>query len=113
MDKVYCGLESQGLPTVQIQVSGGRLAIFVPVDELISYFPESHGSLKTCVDLFQALDVKQNMPDSFALPSLSAIYMKTGDVAYVPAGFTVFEKAITETNLSVRPGSAGCWVTGS
>ena len=58
---------------------------------------------ETCVDLFQALHMKQNMPDSFALPSLSAIYMKTGDVAYVPAGYMVFEKAITETNLSIRP----------
>ena len=38
VDTVYSGLESQGLCTIQGQVSGGRLVVLAAVDELLSFF---------------------------------------------------------------------------
>lgn len=102
MDSVYTGLDSQGMATVQIQLTGGRLVIFVAVDELIAFFPDCHGVLKDAIDMFAALDAKNNLPDSFAMPSLSTVYLKTGDVVYCPLGFVCFEKTISELGLTVR-----------
>ena len=104
MDSTYTGLESQGLGTVQIQLSGGRLAIFVAVDDLLNFFPECKGNLKMAVDLFSALETKGDLPDTFALPSLCCIYARTGDLVYCPCGFVCFEKSITEMCLAVRTG---------
>lgn len=104
MDTCYSGLDSQGLSTLHIQISGGRLAIFAATDEILSYFPECNGCLKDAINMFASLDVKQEMPDSFSMPSFCAIYAKTGDVVYCPCGYVCVEKAISETGLMARSG---------
>ena len=42
------------------------------------------------------------IPDAFALPSLSAAYLKTGDCVYMPAGFVSVEKTLGENSVILR-----------
>ena len=101
VDTVYSGLESQGLCTIHAQVSGGRLMVLAAVDELLSFFPSANKCLKTALEMFGKLHAK-DLPDSFAMPSLCAVYLKTGDILFCPCGFVSVEKGIQDTSIAVR-----------
>lgn len=75
-ESVYAGLESQGLSTVRLQVCGGRLVALMSVQDLLDYFGGS--SISAALEKFKQLHAKESIPDSFALPTLSAAYIKTG-----------------------------------
>ena len=101
VDTVYSGLESQGLCTIQGQVSGGRLVVLAAVDELLSFFPSANKCLKTALDMFGKLHSK-DLPDTFAMPSLSAVHLRTGDILFCPCGYVSVEKGISDTSVAVR-----------
>ena len=106
VDTVNSGLEAQGLCTVQVQVSGGRLLILASVDEMLSFFSAAKGSLKASIDMMMKLSAK-DLPDAFAMPSLSAVYLRTGDVIYIPCGYVAIEKSIADTSITLRPENSG------
>ena len=60
-------------------------------------------------DAFQMLQ-RHAVPDAFAFPSLRAVYCKTGDIVYLPAGTLVLEKNMNELNLSLRTPARLCLV---
>ena len=101
VETVYTGLDSQGLATLHAQVSGGRLLVLAAVDEVLAYFPAAKRCLKTALDMLAKLPAKE-LPDSFAMPSLCAQYIRTGDVVYCPCGFVAVEKCIQDTSVAVR-----------
>lgn len=75
-ESVYAGLESQGLSTLRLQVSGGRLVALMSIQDLLDYFGGS--SISAALEKFKHLNAKESIPDSFALPTLCAAYIKTG-----------------------------------
>ena len=101
VDSVYAGLESQGLCTIHGQVSGGRLMVLAAVDELLSFFPSANKCLKTALDKFGKLHAK-DLPDNFAMPSLCAVYLRTGDILFCPCGYVSVEKGIQDTSMALR-----------
>lgn len=103
VDSVHSGLESQGLATIQVQVSGGRLMVMAAVEEVLSFFSDARRCLKTALEMLSKLSSK-DLPDSFEMPSLAAVYVKTGDILYVPCGFVSVEKCISDTSIAIRTG---------
>jgi len=101
-EAVYQGLESQGIGTLRVQLSGGRLAVFALADEVLSYFGDSCGnSLQKALEEFCSLEPK-DLPDSFGMPSLSVAHIRTGDFVYCPCGYVCCEKTISDVGLAVR-----------
>ena len=95
----YCGLESQGLGTIRVQLSGGRLILLALVEEVLAFYGES--SIKAAVDQLASTDLKE-LPDQWAVPSLCAEYLKTGDFMYCPPGHICVEKALSDVSISIR-----------
>ena len=107
VDTVYCGLESQGLCTLKLQLTGSRIVLAMSVEELVGYFPECNGSIQRAIELMK--DLTQNdLPDHFSMPSFTAMHVRTGDIVFVPCGFVAFEKAISDISLSVRTECCYC-----
>lgn len=68
------GVESQGIGTVTILVQGGKLCILADVSETMAFF-----GMEAVGETIQKFTELKEVPDTFALPSLSAVYLKTGD----------------------------------
>ena len=101
-EAVYQGLESQGIGTVRVQLSGGRLAIFALADEVLSYFHDTCGNnLQKALEELRSLEPK-DLPDAFGMPSLSVAHIRTGDFVYCPCGYVCCEKTISDVGLAVR-----------
>lgn len=75
--------------------------VMASVSDVLAYYSSAKRCLKTALDMMAKMNVK-DMPDSFEMPSLVAIYVKTGDVMYVPCGFISVEKCISDTSIAVR-----------
>lgn len=79
-ESVYTGLDSQGLATMRLQVSGGRLIALVSTQDMLDFFGGS--SISAALEKFKQMNAKESIPDAFALPSLCSAYLKTGQ-AYI------------------------------
>ena len=94
------GIESAGLCTLQVQMSGGKLMITVSASEIMNHFQTR--SVKTAVERLAAIDCVNELPDAWVAPSLSAEYIRTGDIVYVPAGFVSIDKAVSDSSMTLR-----------
>ena len=52
--------------------------------------------------VIQKFTQMKEVPDTFSLPSLSAVYLKTGDCIIIPMGFLVLEKALNEVTITLK-----------
>lgn len=103
-DTVFDGLESQGMSTLKLQLFGSRLVIAADIEEVLSFFPECQGNIKSAIDKFKALTVEE-LPDSFSMPSLCAMHVRVGDMVFCPYGYLTCEKAISDASVCVRTGT--------
>lgn len=91
------GVESQGIGTVTILVQGGKLCILADVSETMAFF-----GMEAVGETIQKFTELKEVPDTFALPSLSAVYLKTGDALVLPWGFLCVEKNLNELTVSLK-----------
>ncbi|CAL1132957.1 unnamed protein product [Cladocopium goreaui] len=97
----YCGIENCGLPSVRLQVLGSKMIVAAAISELMEYFGVN--GLAEARDLFQSM-AASDIPDpsSGKLHTLSAGFLRTGDLFYLPMGYMLCEKNMVDNNVSVR-----------
>lgn len=44
----------------------------------------------------------KNIPDALTLPSLCAVFVRTGDLVVMPAGYIQLEKCVHDDDLGIR-----------
>ena len=101
-DHVYAGLDGHGLPSIKLQITGGRMLICADViDACIFYQTKALAEVR---DALASVEM-HSVPDAMAFPSLRAIFVKSGDILFVPGGMLVVEKNINELGMSIRSGA--------
>ena len=96
---VYVGLEQQALPTLRLQITGGRMLICCDIKQAMDYWETTNlAEIRTFLGALQV----STLPDALVFPGLFATFMRTGDVLYTPAGTMVVEKNINDHNVCLR-----------
>ena len=95
----YNGIDAQALPTIRLQVTGGNMLIACSALEASTFWrTESLQDIRRHMQALQAKDV----PDELAMPSLGAVFLRTGDVLVLPGGYLLLEKAVHDTDVALR-----------
>lgn len=80
------------------QITGGKLLIVVCAREAASFFgTESLQEIRSRLLGMQAKDFP-----TLDCPSLQAIYVRTGDLVFIPAGYLVAEKIVYDNDVGLR-----------
>ncbi|CAK9020990.1 Uncharacterized protein SCF082_LOCUS15141 [Durusdinium trenchii] len=83
---------------------GGMLVVSADISEMAGFFGVN--SIPNLLDSLKTMEI-QNIPDALSLPSLSAGYMKVGDMLALPMGTLaitkVMSKPIMEYTLAAMP----------
>lgn len=98
---VYAGVDAQSLPTLRLQVTGGKMLICCCARQASAYWnTESLPEIRSKLMSLQA----KSIPDAISFESLSAAFIRTGDLVFMPAGYIVLEKCVHDNDIGIRQG---------
>ena len=85
---------------VRVQVSGGKLLVVVCAREAAALFgTEALTDIRSRLLNLQA----KNFPDALVCGTLQAVFVRTGDLVYIPSGYLVAEKIVHDDDVGLRP----------
>ena len=96
---VYAGTDAQALPWLRLQITGGKMVLCGEALELSHFFETT--SLPDIRQRMMSWQAK-SIPDALELQSLSAAFVRTGDLLWMPAGYVMVEKCVHDNDCGLR-----------
>ncbi len=89
-----------GSSLAHVQVTGGKLLVVVFAREAAKWLgTEALTDIRSRILNLQA----KNFPDALVCQTLQAVFVRTGDLVYIPSGYLVAEKIVHDDDVGLRP----------